>query len=52
VDLVGDSEKNDLYGAANAGLLGVLIDRSGSGRPRDYRQIKTLNEIISILDQD
>jgi putative hydrolase of the HAD superfamily len=49
---VGDSEKNVLYGAANAGLLGVLIDRSGSGRPRDYRQIKTLNEIISILDQD
>jgi putative hydrolase of the HAD superfamily len=49
---VGDSEKNDLYGAANAGLLAVLIDRSGSGRPRNYRQIKTLNEIISILDQD
>jgi putative hydrolase of the HAD superfamily len=48
---VGDSEENDLYGAANAGLLGVLIDRSASGRPRDYRQIKTLNEIISILDQ-
>ncbi len=48
---VGDSEENDLYGAANAGLLGVLIDRSASGRPRDYRQIKTLNEIISFLDQ-
>ena len=48
---VGDSEENDLYGAANAGLLGVLIDRSASGRPRDYRQIKTLNEIISILDE-
>lgn len=48
---VGDSEENDLYGAANAGLLGVLIDRSASERPRHYRQIKTLNEIISILDQ-
>ncbi len=48
---VGDSEENDLYGAANAGLLGVLIDRNASGRPRGYRQIKTLNEIISILDQ-
>jgi len=49
---VGDSEENDLYGAANAGLLGVLIDRRAYERPGNYRQIKTLNEIISILDQD
>ncbi len=48
---VGDSEENDLYGAANAGLLGVLIDRSASGRPGNYRQVKSLNEIIPILDQ-
>jgi putative hydrolase of the HAD superfamily len=49
---VGDSEENDLYGAANAGLLGVLIDRRAYERPGNYRKIKTLNEIISILDQD
>ena len=49
---VGDSEENDLCGAANAGLLGVLIDRRAYVQPRKYRQIKTLNEIISILDQD
>jgi putative hydrolase of the HAD superfamily len=48
---VGDSEENDLYGAANAGLVGVLINRSANTPPRDYRQIKTLNEVISILDQ-
>ena len=48
---VGDSEANDLYGAANAGVMGVLIDRSVKQPRRNYRQIKTLNEIISILDQ-
>jgi putative hydrolase of the HAD superfamily len=48
---VGDSEENDLYGAANAGLLAVLINRSATTPPRDYRQIKTLNEVISILDR-
>jgi putative hydrolase of the HAD superfamily len=48
---IGDSEENDLYGAANAGLLGVLIDRSAYARPKNYRQIKALDEIISILDQ-
>jgi putative hydrolase of the HAD superfamily len=48
---VGDSQENDLYGAANAGLMGVLINRSASGRQGNYRQINNLNEIISILDQ-
>jgi putative hydrolase of the HAD superfamily len=48
---VGDSGENDLYGATNAGLVGVLIDRSASGWSGDYPQIKTLNEIIPLLDQ-
>ena len=48
---VGDSQENDLYGAIKAGLVGVLIDRSASGSSGDYRQIKTLNEIIPLLDQ-
>lgn len=48
---VGDSEENDLYGAANAGLTGVLIDRRANIPLKNFRQINTLNEIISILDQ-
>jgi putative hydrolase of the HAD superfamily len=48
---VGDSEENDLCGAANAGIMGVLINRSANIPPRNYRQIKTLDEITSILDQ-
>ena len=48
---VGDSEENDLYGAVNAGLMGVLIDRSAYVPPTNYRQIQTLREIISILEE-
>jgi putative hydrolase of the HAD superfamily len=48
---VGDSEENDFHGAVNAGLAGVLIDRSGNLAPTNIRQIKSLNEIISILEQ-
>ena len=48
---VGDSEENDLCGAANAGLLGVLINRRADTPARNYLQIKTLNEITSIVDQ-
>jgi putative hydrolase of the HAD superfamily len=48
---VGDSEENDFCGAANAGLTGVLINRSANIPPKHFRQINTLNEIISILDQ-
>jgi putative hydrolase of the HAD superfamily len=47
---VGDSEENDFWGAANAGLMGVLIDRSANLVPANTRQIKSLNEIISILE--
>lgn len=48
---VGDSEEHDFCGAANAGLMGVLIDRSANLAPTNIHQIKTLNEIISILEQ-
>jgi putative hydrolase of the HAD superfamily len=48
---IGDSEENDLCGATNAGLMGVLINRSARIPPINYLQIKTLNEITSILDQ-
>ena len=47
---VGDSEDNDLHGAQNAGLTGLLIDRrqeNPHGKP--YR-ITSLQEIIARLD--
>jgi len=48
---VGDSEKNDLGGAANAGLTGVLIDRTAS---RDdltgpLFRIRSLTDLVPIL---
>ncbi|MEX0804928.1 MAG: HAD-IA family hydrolase [Candidatus Binatia bacterium] len=48
---VGDSEETDLCGAVNAGITGVLIDRSSNTSPNGSLRIKHLNEIISILDQ-
>ena len=48
---VGDSEENDFRGAANAGLTGVLLDRRANPAPKDFRQIKDLKEIISLLDE-
>ena len=48
---IGDSEENDFYGAVNAGLAGVLIDRGVSPAPTNIRQITNLSEVISILDR-
>ena len=48
---VGDSEETDLCGALNAGIKGVLIDRSSNGSPNGSLRINNLNEVISILDQ-
>jgi putative hydrolase of the HAD superfamily len=48
---VGDSEENDFYGATNAGLTGILLDRSANLAPKDFRQIRSLVEIIPILDE-
>jgi putative hydrolase of the HAD superfamily len=48
---VGDSEENDFCGAANAGLQGILIDRTANLAPTHIPQIKSLNEIISIIEQ-
>jgi putative hydrolase of the HAD superfamily len=48
---VGDSKENDLCGAANAGLTGVLIDRNPNLAPTTIHRIKSLNEIMSILEQ-
>jgi len=50
---VGDSEINDIRGAVNAGLTGVLIDRTAS---RDdltgpLLRIRSLTALLPILDQ-
>jgi putative hydrolase of the HAD superfamily len=46
---VGDSERNDLGGAANAGVKGILIDRSGN-ETGHATHVSTLKEILGFLD--
>jgi putative hydrolase of the HAD superfamily len=47
---VGDSETNDLRGASNAGLRGVLIDRDNGTSPVDRDRVTSLKAIVSMLD--
>lgn len=47
---VGDSETNDLYGANNAGLRGVLINRGNGTSPGDCDRVTSLKAIVSMLD--
>ena len=47
---VGDSETNDLRGASNAGLRGVLIDRGNGTSPTDRDRVTSLKAIVSMLD--
>lgn len=47
---VGDSETNDLHGANNAGLRGVLVDRSNDANPTNGLRVASLSGIISLLD--
>ena len=48
---VGDSEANDLRGAANAGVKGILIDRSRNNEARQPALISSLKEILTFLDR-
>jgi putative hydrolase of the HAD superfamily len=50
---VGDSEKNDVRGAVNAGLTGVLIDRTASRNDLTgpWSRIRSLTALLPILDQ-
>jgi putative hydrolase of the HAD superfamily len=43
---VGDSETNDLNGAQNAGLTGLLIDRNRATEPIEPNYITSLREIV------
>jgi len=44
---VGDSEVNDLNGAQNAGLTGLLIDRNRAAEAFESNRITSLREIVS-----
>ncbi|MSP40297.1 MAG: HAD family hydrolase [Deltaproteobacteria bacterium] len=46
---VGDDEDNDLHGAENAGLSGLLIDRQQAASQNAPKHIASLEEIISRL---
>lgn len=48
---VGDSEENDLRGALDAGLRGILVDRSGeSPAAAAGPRVATLRDIIPLLE--
>jgi putative hydrolase of the HAD superfamily len=49
---VGDSETNDLHGANNAGLRGVLVDRSQPANPTNRQCVVDLRGILTLLDED
>lgn len=48
---VGDSLRDDVEGAAQAGLHAVLLDRQGRHRETGIRVIRSLGEIPALLDQ-
>jgi putative hydrolase of the HAD superfamily len=47
---VGDSETNDLRGAANAGIKGILIDRNHDNDAQHPSRVTSLKEILVLLD--
>jgi putative hydrolase of the HAD superfamily len=49
--MVGDEFKADVLGAENAGMTGILLDRSGSSsHPEKIRKIQDLTELKIFLD--
>jgi putative hydrolase of the HAD superfamily len=47
---VGDSENNDLCGAKEAGLKGILVDRDHACSPGTGPRVADLREILPLLD--
>jgi len=47
---VGDSLENDYFGALNAGLKAVLVDREGRVRDVGVKKVKSLIELAGFLD--
>lgn len=48
---VGDSPDKDAAGAASAGLRGVLLDRNGKAASDFLPSIRSLNELLPLVDQ-
>jgi putative hydrolase of the HAD superfamily len=48
---VGDSLRDDVEGAVKAGLHAVLLDRQGNQRGVGVRAIKSLDELIPLVEQ-
>jgi putative hydrolase of the HAD superfamily len=47
---VGDSIRNDIEGAVNAGMKGILVDRQGAHQGAENTRIASLQEILDHLD--
>jgi putative hydrolase of the HAD superfamily len=47
---VGDSITNDIGGATNAGMKGILVDRKGSQQTASITQVASLKRILDHLD--
>jgi putative hydrolase of the HAD superfamily len=48
---VGDSYRHDVGGARNAGIDVALIDRDGTSGAEDCTVIRSLGELLNILDE-
>jgi putative hydrolase of the HAD superfamily len=47
---IGDSISNDVDGAANAGIKGILVDRKGAHQGAAIKRVGSLREIIEHLE--
>ena len=47
---VGDSMRDDVEGARTTGLHAVLLDREGQRRGSDVRSIRTLDELLPLIE--
>lgn len=48
---VGDSPDKDAAGASGAGLTGVLLDRNGRAVLNSFPRIRSLKEILALIDR-
>ncbi len=47
---IGDSITNDVHGAANAGIKGILVDRKGAHQGAGITRVGSLHKVIDYLD--
>lgn len=47
---VGDSEEKDFYGAVHAGLKAILVDRSDGVGSKPSLTVRTLNDIVDLVN--